>query len=298
MAYQRGSKKTYDMWADLVGDPSYQWKSFLPYFKKSLDFSPPDRNKRAANATPEYDLASFGRGGGPLSVTFSNYAQAFASWVQKGLAEIGVKPISGFTSGTLMGSAYVLETIQASTQTRESSETGFLQPALKRGNLIVFQQSMAKKILFDGTKSATGVVVNTHGKEYILSAKKEVILSSGAFQSPQLLMVSGVGPAATLQKYGIPIVADRPGVGQNMWVSADHFLHPYSCRQKMKADHSAQDHIFMGPSYRVNVITGSALRDPQYAAQAIDDFNNKQAGILTNSGGDLFGTLSTPTSST
>ena len=61
--------------------------------------------------------------------------------------------------------------------------------------------------------------MNTGGKEYILSAKKEVILSAGAFQSPQLLMVSGVGPAATLQKHNIPVVADRAGVGQNMWVS-------------------------------------------------------------------------------
>ena len=221
MAYQRGSKKSYDMWAEEVGDSSYKWDSLLPYFKKSLDFSPPDRSKRADNATAEYDRESIGNGG-PVSVTFSNYAQAFASWVQKGMAEIGIKPIKGFTSGELFGSSYVLETIQAKTQIRESSETGFLQPALKRGNLFVFPQSLAKKIVFDDKKTATGVVVNTVGKQYTLSAKKEVIVSSGAFQSPQLLMVSGVGPAETLQKYGIPVVADRAGVGQNMWASNRH----------------------------------------------------------------------------
>lgn len=274
MAYQRGSKKSYNQWADLVGDSSYQWDSFLPYFKKSLDFSPPDLSKRAANATAEYDLASFGKGGGPLSVTFSNYAQAFASWVQKGLTEIGVKPIKGFTSGTLFGSSYVLETINAKNQERESSETAFLQPALKRRNLIVFQHSLAKKILFDENRSATGVSVDTAGKKYVLSAKKEVILSAGAFQSPQLLMVSGVGPAATLQKHGIPVLADRPGVGQNMW-----------------------DHIYMGPAYRTNVITSSSLASPQYANQANSDFDNKQAGILTNAGGDLFAWEKLPSSS-
>ena len=223
MAYQRGTKSSYDKWADLVGDSSYQWDSMLPYFQKSLHFSPPDNSKRAQNATPKYDLTSLGNGGGPLSVTFSNYAQAIASWVQKGLAEIGVLPINGFTSGELNGSSYVLETIQAKTQTRESSETGFLQPALKRGNLIVFPLSLAKRILFDDTKSATGVVVNTEGKEYILSAKKEVIVSAGPFRSPQLLMVSGVGPALTLQNHGISVVADRAGVGQNMWVSDQRF---------------------------------------------------------------------------
>ncbi|MCJ1431532.1 hypothetical protein MMC27_000885 [Xylographa pallens] len=264
MAYQRGTKSSYDRWADLVNDTSYNWESMLPYFQKSLNFSPPDQSKRAQNATPEYDLTSLGKGG-PLSVTFSNYAQAIASWVQGGLAEIGVLPTNGFTSGELNGSSYVLQTIQASKQTRESSETGFLRPALKRSNLIVFPWSLAKRIVFDGTKAATGVVVNTDGKEYILSAKNEIIVSAGAFRSPQLLMVSGIGPALTLQNNGIDVVADRAGVGQNMW-----------------------DHIYFGPDYRVNVVTGSATGNPQYAAQAAIDFNENAAGILTNSGGDFF----------
>lgn len=222
MAYQRGSKQAYDRWAAIVGDESYRWERFLPSFRKSVHFTPPDGSKRAANATAEDDGASQEDGNGPLSVTFSNYAQAIASWVQKGLDEIGVKPIKGFTSGNLLGSSYVMQAIQAETQTRESSETAFLQPALKRSNLIVFQQSLAKKIFFDDDKSATGVLVDTEGKEYTLSAKKEVILSAGAFRSPQLLMVSGVGPSETLQQHGIPIVASRAGVGQNMWVSYRH----------------------------------------------------------------------------
>lgn len=290
MIYQRGSKESHDMWADLVGDSSYKWDPFLPYFQKSLDFSPPDHRKRAANATPEYDLASFGKGGGPLSVTFSNYAQAFSSWVQKGLVEIGIKPVAGFTSGTLFGSAYTLSTIESTTQTRESSETGFLQPALKRSNLVVFQKSLAKKILFDNKKTAIGVVVDSGGKKYTLSAKKEVILSAGVFQSPQLLMVSGIGPASTLQKYSIPVMVHRSGVGQNMWVSFSQFLHIiYSC-SKIKAHHSSQDHVWMGPSHRVNVITTSTYRrNFKNMAQATDDFINKQDGILTNPDADLLG---------
>jgi choline dehydrogenase len=93
---------------------------------------------------------------------------------------------------------------------------------------------MAKKILFSGT-TATGVSVLPAGNGTALiqmKARKEVILSAGAFQSPQLLMVSGVGPAATLKQFNIPVVANRPGVGQGM-----------------------QDHVFFGPSYRVNVPT-------------------------------------------
>jgi choline dehydrogenase len=221
MAYQRGTKKSYDLWADMVGDSSYTWNSFLPYFQKSVHFSPPDASKRASNATPSYDLFTIGpgKGNGPLSVTFSNYAMAMSSWVQKGLEEIGIKPTQGFTSGSLFGSSYVMETIDAKSQIRESSETAFLKPALVRGNLIIFQRSMAKKVLFDAQRRAIGVVVDTAGKKYTLHARKEVVLSAGAFQSPQLLMVSGVGPKATLEKFGIPVVKELPGVGQNMWVS-------------------------------------------------------------------------------
>lgn len=252
------------MWADMVGDQSYTFNALLPFFEKSLDFTPPDPSKRAANATPDYDMSTLGTGG-PLSVTFSNYAQAFSSYVQKGLQEIGIPPIKGFTSGKLIGSAYVLETINGANQNRESSETAFLAPMLKKStNLIVFQSTLGKKILFDANKVAIGVQVDSAGLSYTLSSKKEVILSAGAFQSPQLLMVSGVGPAAALQKYNIPVVADRPGVGQNMW-----------------------DHVYMGPSYRVNVVTASQLANPVFAQQAAADFNNNQSGILTNSGGDF-----------
>jgi len=222
MAYQRGTKDSYNRWASLVGDAAYTWSSFLPYLQKSVKFTPPDASKRAKNATASYDLGLLGpgRGSGPLSLTFSNYAMAMSSWVQKGLAEIGVLPSAGFTSGTLAGSAYVMETIDAETQTRESSETAFLRPAMERGNVIIFQQALAKKVLFDDAKRATGVVVDTAGKKYTISARREVVLSAGAFQSPQLLMVSGVGPRATLERVGVPVVVELPGVGQNMWVSA------------------------------------------------------------------------------
>ena len=225
MAYQQGSKGSYEQWANQVGDSDYTYENFLPFFKKSLNYTSPS-NARAANATPDYDAASFGSGGGPLSVTFSNYANAMSSWVEKGLDAIGISPIQGFTSGQLNGSSYVLETIDYTKQTRESSETAFLRPAIKSTSLKVYPSTMAKRILFNSKKKAEGVLVSSDGSEYTLSAKKEVIVSAGAFQSPQLLMVSGVGPKATLKKHNIPVVADRPGVGQNMWVSTHVFMSP------------------------------------------------------------------------
>lgn len=237
MAYQRATKDSYEKWANMVGDQSYNFDQFLPFFEKSLDFTPPDETKRAANATPQYDRSSFGKGGGPLSVTFSNYAMAVSSFVQRGLQEIGIQPINGFTSGKLLGSSYVLETIQGSTQERESSETAFLAPALDRSNLVIYPLTLGKKVLFSSDKIATGIVVSTEGEKYTLSARKEIILSAGAFQSPQLLMVSGVGPAASLIKNNIPVVADRPGVGQNMWVRNDLYR---GCLSTIDRNHLAQ----------------------------------------------------------
>ena len=222
MAYQRPTVQSQDVWANMVGDNSYKWNKFLPFFEKSLNFTPPDQSTRAKNATPDYDQSNLGDGKGPLQVTFAKWAQPFSSWAQLALKELGINPIKGFTSGSLMGSAYQLLNIDGTLFTRESSETSFLRRSIGTSpNLIVFDSTLAKKVLFNANKKATGVAVDADGRQYTLSARKEVIVSAGAFQSPQFLMVSGIGPAKTLQKFNIPVVADRPGVGQNMQVS--HF---------------------------------------------------------------------------
>ncbi|KAL9074898.1 MAG: hypothetical protein Q9161_002037 [Pseudevernia consocians] len=94
-------------------------------------------------------------------------------------------------------------------------------------------------------------------------ARKEVILSAGAFQSPQLLMVSGIGPSHTMKQYNISLISHLPGVGQNMW-----------------------DNFFFGPSYRVNVVTDSQIsQNPQYTAQITAQYINNQSGPLTYAAG-------------
>ena len=259
MAYQRGTQGSYQAWADAVDDDSYTFDRFLPYFEKSMHFTPPDMSLRFANGTPEYDESVLGNGSGPLSVTFSHYVQAFGTWATKGLKQMGIPTIDGFQSGKLLGQSYSMFTIDAETMTRDSSETSFLRVGLDLPNYFIHHSTMAKKILFNENKEATGVLVDTAGFEYILSARKEVILSSGVFGSPQLLMVSGVGPKATLNALDIPVVANRPGVGENF-----------------------QDHIYFGPSWRVNAPTISALQDPAFAAQAAREFNERAAGMYTN----------------
>ncbi|TLD17693.1 uncharacterized protein PgNI_01248 [Pyricularia grisea] len=281
MIYQRGSKQTYQKWADAIGDDSYTWDALLPHFKKSVAFTPPG-SSRFKNASAEYNPEAFSSSGGPLRVTSANYAQPFSTWMEPALNEIGIKSTQDFNSGELMGAQYCSSTINAAKQTRESSQTSFLDEAASRSNLKIYSMTKARKVIFDANKKATGVevqseVANALGvgslTKYTLSARKEVILSAGAFQSPQLLMLSGVGPRDQLQKFNIPIVAERPGVGQGM-----------------------EDHVFFGPSYRVNVQTLTRLsNDVLYTgAQFVGPYSIQKQGPLTNPVADFLGWEKTP----
>ena len=266
MNYQRGTTGSYQTWADLVDDQSYTFDKLLPFFEKSVHFTPPDMNLRFANSTPVYDPSVMGDGTGPVSVTYPHFAQPIASWTTEGFKEIGLPVIDGLNSGKLLGQSYCMHTLNATIMTRESSETSYLQRALPYSNYKVYQSTMGKKILFNNKKKATGVIVDTQGSKYTLTANKEVIVSGGVFGSPQLLMASGIGPAATLKGLNIPVVANLPGVGQNM-----------------------QDHIYFGVSYRVNVESFSSLNDPVFAAAQAQLFNDKAAGMYTNPTTDVLG---------
>lgn len=218
MIYQRATKGTMDMWAKQLGDDSYSWDNFLPYYQKSVAFTPPKNPPRAANATAKYKAEAFPPKSGPLRVSYANYAGPFSSWIQGSLNEIGIPPVDDFNSGSLMGAQYCSSTIDPESQTRESSETSFLAAAKGRKNLHVYTKTRGKRVLFDARKQAIGVEVQGVTLPYNITAKREVIVSAGAFQSPQLLMVSGIGPKATLDKFKIPLLSDLPAVGQGMEV--------------------------------------------------------------------------------
>ncbi|QIX00622.1 hypothetical protein AMS68_006139 [Peltaster fructicola] len=267
MIYQRGTKESYQRWADAVGDSSYTFDNLLPYFKASPTFTAPGPS-RAGNASAGYQAAAFDNSrGGPLQVSYANYASPFSSYIEGSLNEIGVPQTTDFNSGSLLGAQYCASTIRPQNENRESSETSFLEAAKSRTNLAVFSNTLAKQILFDSNKKATGVSVTTGGLPYVVSANKEVIIAAGAFQSPQLLMVSGIGPASQLAANGISSVKTLAGVGQNMI-----------------------DHVFAGPTYRVNVETlTKSANDPGYlAAQYLGPYQQGQ-GVLTNPVCDFLG---------
>lgn len=261
MMYIRPDAGSLQQWADMVGDQSYTFDNMFPYFQKSCHFTPPDYASWVPHTAPQYNTKAFSPEGGPLQVSFYNNVRPFSTYLESAFNEIGIPTTNDFNCGDLLGGQYCTNTVDPITATRSSAQTAFLDLCQARHNIKIFQKTLAKKILFDEQKRATAVTVDSGLR---LKARKEVILSAGAFQSPQLLMVSGVGPAETLNKFDIPLVADRPGVGQNL-----------------------EDHVMYGPSYRVQVDTLLAeTSDPATAIPNLVEYFTKARGPLSHSGTD------------
>ncbi|KAJ9400608.1 CAZyme family AA3 [Paecilomyces variotii] len=273
MLYQRATVDSLQRWADEVDDQSYTFDNLLPYYKKSCHYTGPNK-ALYYNSSNTQDPDAFSSSGGPLEVSFSNFVDPFGTWARKAFINVGMKQIDGFNSGKLLGSAYATLTIKPENAHRSTSESSFLQEALNAGaNINVYKNTMAQKILFDFNKTATGVHVMTAGTfgtpsvNFTLSARKEVIVSAGAFQSPQLLMVSGIGPCSNLSEFGISCISDLPGVGQNM-----------------------QDHPIFGTAHRVGVNTASAsINNKTLAAQSVQLYLNNATGPLSIFGPGYYG---------
>lgn len=261
MLMGRPTKESMQRWADLVDDQSYTFDKVLPYYKKTVRFTPPNRDTRFANSTAEYAMDAFSEDGQPLQVSYPNYAMSFGSWMKYGMEAIGIKERVDFNSGGLLGAQYCSCTIEGFDQKRSSSQAAFLrQDTINLWALTIYKGTLAKKVLFSSQR-AIGVRVQSAALVYTLKAKREVIISAGAFQSPQLLMVSGIGPAHTLERYGIEVLSSLPGVGQNMW-----------------------DHVFFGPTYQVALKTTFTRlpADLGFLIEQLFVFLSTHTGILTN----------------
>ncbi|EOA85520.1 hypothetical protein ACJQWK_06424 [Exserohilum turcicum] len=263
MIHHRPNRGALDAWADAVGDESYTFDQFLPYFKKSFTFTPPNQETRLANATTAYVENDFDTlPDSPIQVTYANWTPVWSTWAAKGLAALGMKLTDKFNQGVLNGYHYAQTTIDPTAQVRSSSaEFIYAARDAKMGNkLKVYLGSRVNKVLFNDNRTATGVEVAGAGLlKYTISARKEVILSAGAVHTPQLLMLSGIGPAKHLAEHGIDVLVDRPGVGQNM-----------------------TDHALFGPTYEVTFDTlNRVIGDPIALAKAVAEYALTQTGPLT-----------------
>lgn len=207
----------------------------------------------------------------------------------------GLKPISGLNSGKLIGYSTMTAAVDTRTATRDSSETSFLQAGARgSSNLKIYPDALVKRVTFDAQKRATGVDVKVNSANvdlsYHLSATREVIVSAGVWHSPQILMVSGVGPSATLQEYGIDVVSDLPGVGQNEWVSCDSkILFEWKLIKTTYTIALYQDQPLVPLVYAVNVSTNTQFQagNQQVVEPAISNYLNHQSGILSGVGTGL-----------
>lgn len=201
MIYTRGHRKDYDNWAQL-GNDGWSYDDILPYFRKVEHFEVDD----------QYDPKYHGKDG-YLSVGYAPYKTKIAD----ALIEAGLQ--SGLPYVDYNGRSQVgISRIQASLKdgVRHSSSRAYLHPIRGRRNLHLKKQTMVTKLLIDPvTKQADGVEFVTNGRTYTVRASKEVIVSAGAINSPQLLMLSGIGPKKHLNALGIPVVQNLK-VGYNL----------------------------------------------------------------------------------
>jgi choline dehydrogenase len=203
MIYIRGNPRDYDHWQEL-GNPGWSYQDILPYFKKS------EHSSRGASPFHGTD--------GELSVTDLIAPTVISQRYIDAAMALGYRSNPDFNGEQQEGVGRYQCTIKDGK--RHSTAAAFLLPILRHPNLTVTTGALVTRLLFEGTRTV-GVEYRREGMLHQIGVDREVILSAGAFDSPKLLMLSGIGDAKHLQPLGIPVVVDRPGVGQNL---RDHFL--------------------------------------------------------------------------
>lgn len=237
--YKRGQRQDYDRWRD-NGNAGWGWDDVLPYFRKSED------QIRGAS--------EWHGSGGPLGVSDIKH-DAFSDAFVEACIEAGEPRSDDFNGTTSAGAGYYQLTTRK--LRRSSTAQAFLKPAMKRANLRVITDTHVTTLAFDGLR-CVGVSILRDGQEECVRARREVIVSAGTYMSPAILQRSGIGPAGLLQSCGIPVVAARERVGQNL-----------------------QDHLHARVGYKTSVPTVNTIAHSQIR-QAIEGIKYalKQPGLL------------------
>lgn len=198
MVYIRGQHADYDHWA-AQGNPGWGWEDVKPYFLRA------ENNERGAD--------TWHGQGGPFNVADLRSPHRFSRLFTEAAMQAGHEHNTDFNGAAQEGVG--LYQVTHKNGERHSAAKGYLTPHLSRQNLHVIVGAHATRVLFDGRR-AVGVEYRQGGALRQASARREVLLSAGALLSPQLLMLSGVGPGSQLQKHGIPVLHDLPGVGAHL----------------------------------------------------------------------------------
>ena len=199
MVYTRGNRGDYDHWAGL-GNPGWSYADVLPLFKRA-------ENSECFGANEYHGT------GGPLNVSYLRSPSPINQAFIQACTEQGLPVTPDYNGASQFGCAPAQVTQKNGE--RWSAAKGYLTPHLARSNLTVITHAHTQRLLLEGQR-AVGAEFLKDGQTQQVRARREVLLCAGAFGSPQLLMLSGIGPAAHLKEHGIPVVHDLPGVGQNL----------------------------------------------------------------------------------
>ena len=198
LIYIRGQAEDFNHWRQL-GNAGWSFDDVLPYFRKA------EANERGAD--------EFHGADGPLAVSDLRDRHPLAQAYVEAAVQCGYPRNDDFNGAVQDGAGYYQTTMRNGV--RASTAAGYLKQARRRANLAVVPQALATRILFDGRR-ATGVEYVVGNDKRSARANAEVIVASGAFNSPQLLQLSGLGPSSLLASHGIPVIADAPGVGNDL----------------------------------------------------------------------------------
>jgi choline dehydrogenase len=217
MIYMRGQARDFDNWAGLTGDDAWSWDNVLPDFKAHENHYRLDEGADPQTGGNSRFSDMHGHGG-EWRIEKQRLRWDILESFADAAVEAGVPRSKDFNSGDNEGVGYF--EVNQKSGWRWNTSKAFLRPVKHRSNLVIWTESQVGRLLFEttssGQKRCAGVLLRRGGQDMIVRAKAEVILSAGAIGSPQLLQVSGLGPAALLKKHGVDVTLDVPGVGENL----------------------------------------------------------------------------------
>jgi len=243
MAYVRGNKHDYSEW-EALGNKGWGYEDVLPYFLKS------ECNQ---NLEGRYHGRS-----GPLHVAYARQPSPLGACFVEACSQVGI-PKNGDYNGEEQLGAHMLQFNIRNGQ-RHSAAVAFLKPVLGRKNLTIRTGCRVSRILLESGEAKGVEFINNERKSETVSCNREVILSAGAIQSPQILMLSGIGDAAEMMKWGIEVKQDLPGVGKNL-----------------------QDHVWSGVSGNADIPTGNSVLKPYGKIKSLLQHLFLKRGPLCNS---------------
>jgi choline dehydrogenase-like flavoprotein len=243
MVYIRGQREDFDAWA-AEGNAGWSYDDLLPYFKRS------EHNERGADA--------FHGAGGPLNVMDLRSPNRFGPVFVQAAQQAGHAHNRDFNGASQEGVG--MYQVTHKNGERFSAAKAYLTPNLTRPNLKVITQAHTTRLLLDG-KRVVGVEYSQEGPLVQIKARREVLLCAGALQSPQVLMLSGIGPAAQLQQMGIEVAHALPGVGENF--------------------HDHVDVVGVYDAPQLTELFGLSLTGMVHAFKGIQEWRRSRSGMLT-----------------